>query len=144
MEAAAAAEAARKARRQANGARVTYRIGKRQEAAAAAQQLRWQAQLRETKRLEAIARIAASVPYADAISAASADPLKPTKATEAWTAEVNFDRGAFTSNVGFTDAKLFSDPRFKLGHALRDAGVHHSKASAAVIKAACPVARAPY
>ena len=143
------AEQRRQSRRRENGARVTYRIGKRQEAAAHAQQLRWESQVKEARRLEAIARIAASVPYAAALENLVANPLKPTVAAQAWGAEAHFDRSHFRTdpnaiNKGYSDAKLFSNPAFKLGYALREAGVNRSAASAAAIKAMCPITKAPY
>lgn len=45
---------------------------------------------------------------------------------------------------GFTDKQLFANKGFKLGFALRAAGVNGSAAAAAAVRAACPVAQAPY
>jgi hypothetical protein len=45
---------------------------------------------------------------------------------------------------GFTDAQLFANKGFKLGVALQRAGVHHTAAAAAAVRAACPVKPAPY
>lgn len=103
--------------------------------------------MREAQRLEAIARIAASVPYAEAIANLVANPLKPTAASEGW--HDTFDGAAMRNDPnalmqGFSDKKLFSSKAFKLGFALRAAGAQHSGAAAAAVRALCPVAPAPW
>ncbi len=86
------------------------------------------------------------MPYAAALAAVEADPRKPTAASEAW---ATFDPAAFARDPhaivqGFTDHQLFANKGFKLGVALRAAGVHQSAAAAAAVKAACPVRPAPF
>jgi hypothetical protein len=76
-----------------------------------------------------------------------ADPLKPTKASDGW--NETFDATAFRNDPnslqqGYSDKKLFSNKGFRLGVALRQAGIHESKAAAAAVRAVCPVARTPY
>lgn len=146
-EAAIALEAERVAKRAIDSMRVEYRSEKRKQQIASIQTLRWQAQVREARRLESIARIAASVPYFETINNLVADPMKPTAASDGWTG--TFDGETFRKDPnslqqGFSDEKLFANKGFRLGVELRAAGVHESKAAAAVIKAACPVARTPY
>jgi len=45
---------------------------------------------------------------------------------------------------GFTDAQLFANKGFKLGVALKQAGMHQTSAAAAAVRAVCPVKPAPY
>jgi hypothetical protein len=47
----------------------------------------------------------------------------------------NFQRGVMT---GFTDEKLFSDPKFRLAYALHESGVASSAYSCAVVKRLIP------
>lgn len=87
------------------------------------------------------------MPYYDTITNMTADPLKPTAASEGW--NETFDGNVFRQDPnslqqGYSDKTLFKNKGFKLGVALRQAGIHESKAAAAAIRAACPVARTPY
>ena len=82
--AAQAAAAAAAARGVQNARRVEYRGERRQGKLEELAELQWRAQRRAAARLEAIAAIAASVPYAAALAAATADVNKPTAASTAW------------------------------------------------------------
>mmetsp|Transcript_37556 Transcript_37556/g.48580 ORF Transcript_37556/g.48580 Transcript_37556/m.48580 type:complete len:657 (+) Transcript_37556:49-2019(+) len=140
-------EAQLEAQRSIDNMRVEYRSEKRKEQIASVQAIRWQAQVREARRLESIAQIAASVPYFDTINNLVADPLKPTAASDGWAGTFDGDTFRKDPNAmqqGYSDKKLFANKGFRLGVELRAAGVHESKAAAAVIKAACPVSRTPY
>ncbi len=87
---------------------------------------------RDAARLKALQELAASVPYAEAIAAIQADPLKATAASEASRFQEDC-APVGESHYGFSDEKLFKDTRFKLGLALRDAGVAHSAHAAKVV-----------
>jgi hypothetical protein len=85
-DAARAAEAAAAARGVRDAGRVEFRGERRQDKLASLAELQWLAQRRAAARLEALAAIAASVPYAAALAAATADVFKPTAASAAWCA----------------------------------------------------------
>jgi hypothetical protein len=147
---AVAEEAQRLRQRLADAARVQFRSGERREKLDMVQQRAWEAQVREARRLEAIAAIAASVPYAQALAAIAefgTDPLKATAASENWANSFNPDehrRDPHAIKQGYSDKQLFANKGFKLGVALRAAGVHQTPAAAAAVRAACPVKAAPY
>ena len=87
----------------------------------------------DAARAVALERIAASVPYADAIKNVEADVHKPTAATEAHRAENRLpdDKTGYTS--GLSDARVFADVRFKVACALREAGVARTAAAQSTI-----------
>lgn len=72
----------RAARVQENQGRVEFRERVLEERAQRAEACKRQAAVEEEKRLQALLRLAAMVPYADRIANIQADPLKPTKFTE--------------------------------------------------------------
>lgn len=88
-------------------------------------------------RLRALAKVAASVPYANAIANIKANPLKPTAATlnrEHHSGQTELTGLCYADLqdkpiAGFTDAQLFKDDRFKLAAALRDAGIAQTSAA---------------
>ncbi len=49
----------------------------------------------------------------------------------------------FIPMFGFTDKKIFSDIRFKIGVALREAGVHMSSAARTIVNQLHPRPQAP-
>lgn len=136
----AAAEAERQRQAEIDRSRVSYRDSKRTQKLDSIEQLRWQAAKKEAARLRAIAAIAASVPYAEAIAQAQSDLSKTTAAFD----QAVFDAGKAVINNGFSDKKLFADPRFKLGYALHAAGVNSSAAAASAVQRACPTAPTPF
>ncbi|KAG5180216.1 hypothetical protein JKP88DRAFT_182386, partial [Tribonema minus] len=79
----------------------------------------------EARRQELIRQIACSVPYRDAIVNARADVLKMTAAAAAHAAQFEHIETARGHHPMFGyDAKtVFTNPAFKLAHALRQAGV---------------------
>ncbi|GMH93249.1 hypothetical protein TL16_g12577 [Triparma laevis f. inornata] len=103
--------------------------------------------IRETEKLERLSALAATVPYYDNIINCKADLSKSTKAREndiyediGLTGLTDFQLGEGRLRC-FTNEKVFSDVRFRLGQALRQAGIAGSEASRAVVRAAVP--RAP-
>ena len=82
--------------------------------------------------------------YAEAIAQAQSDLSKTTAAfDQAVFDAADFHRNPNSVTTGFSDKKLFADPRFKLGYALHAAGVNGSAAAAVAVRRACPVAAAP-
>ena len=83
--------------------------------------------------------------YAEAIAQAQSDLSKTTAAfDQAVFDAADFHRNPHSVNNGFSDKKLFADPRFKLGYALHAAGVNGSAAAASAVQRACPVAATPF
>jgi hypothetical protein len=91
------------------------------------------------------AYVAAQVPYFDALQNASSKLDHVTAAVEAqkYLKPGELSRGHLALN-GFTDKAIFKDARFRLGLALREAGVHQSAAAAAVIRQMNPRPMAPW
>ena len=85
---------------------------------------------RESQRLDrqlALERLAASVPYKEAIDAIEIDPERTKQATIASALEKQKQLQLFKAGGdGYTIETLFKDVRFKIGLALRDAGVSGS------------------
>mmetsp|Transcript_29278 Transcript_29278/g.55315 ORF Transcript_29278/g.55315 Transcript_29278/m.55315 type:complete len:645 (+) Transcript_29278:129-2063(+) len=103
--------------------------------------------IREIEKLERLSALAATVPYYDNIINCKADLSKNTKAREndvyediALTGLTDFQLGEGRLRC-FTNEKVFSDVRFRLGQALRQAGIAGSEASRAVVRNLVP--RAP-
>ena len=133
-------ELKRLARMQTNGDRVKFRqarrVDKLAEEKAAARTL---ARLEE-KRCEKLNRLAASVPYHETLTTISANIMKSTAATDA--SKYQHDKSCLSdfdvSNQSFfSEERLFSDPKFRLGHALREAGVAESNLAAAMVADLC-------
>jgi len=99
----------------------------------------------EARRLDILNKLAEQVPYWDALQAAESKLDHVTAAVEAqkYQKPEEVSRGHLSMN-GFTDQKLFKDARFRLGLALREAGVHQSAAAAAVISSLHPRQQAPW
>lgn len=125
---------------QTNGDRVKFRqarrVDKLAEEKAAARTL---ARLEE-KRCEKLNRLAASVPYHETLTTISANIMKSTAATDA--SKYQHDKSCLSdfdvSNQSFfSEERLFSDPKFRLGHALREAGVAESNLAAAMVADLC-------
>lgn len=97
----------------------------------------------EAARLRALARIAASAPYADAVANAKADLSRTTIATE--NGKYVYDESHPPALVPFDDASLVRDVRFRLATALRAAGLAYTCAArAAVDRAHGPRDPIPY
>jgi len=101
-------------------------------------------QMQQERRLEFLQRLAESVPYIDALKAATAklDHVTAAAAAHQFTEFDEHNRGYMPLN-GFTDKKLFSDARFRLGVYLREAGVVQSKVAAQVVREWNPRPNAP-
>jgi hypothetical protein len=102
----------------------------------------------ELRRGELLNKLAEQVPYYDSIQAVESRLDHITAAADAQRyqrpgPEDAVTRGHHPLN-GFADAKLFQDARFRLGLALREAGVHQSAAAAAVIAQMHPRQQAPW
>lgn len=97
----------------------------------------------EREKLERLSKLAASVPYYDRILNASADLSKTTVARandiyeEDLTGLYSFQQGD-GKLTSFTNEKVFSDLKFRLGAALHAAGVAQSAASKAVVRKLVP------
>ena len=94
----------------------------------------------EEKRCEKLNRLAASVPYHETLTTISANIMKSTAATDA--SKYQHDKSCLSdfdlSNQSFfSEERLFSDPKFRLGHALREAGVAESNLAAAMVADLC-------
>lgn len=85
------------------------------------------------------------MPYWDAMQNASSKLDHITASTEShrYFKPDEVSRG-FQSLNGFTDKKVFKDARFRLGLALREAGVHQSAAAHAMVSNMNPRAQAPW
>lgn len=90
-------------------------------------------------------KLAEQVPYYENIQAVESKLDHITVAADAqkYFKPDEETRGHLALN-GFTDKKLFRDARFRLGLALREAGVHQSAAAAAVIAQLHPRQQAPW
>ena len=129
-----------------NEERVLYRGIVIQEKIRAAQHEIELRAIREREKVDRLNALAATVPYWDKLVAAEADLSKTTKAREndVYCEDLT---GLYTFQQGegklrsFTNEKVFSDVRFRLGAALHAAGVSQTAASAAMIRQLIP--RAP-
>lgn len=99
----------------------------------------------ELHRGELLNKLAEQVPYWDTIQTIESKLDHVTVAMEAqkYIPHEEETRGHLALN-GFADAKLFKDAKFRLGLALREAGVHQSAAAAAVIAQLHPRQQAPW
>mmetsp|Transcript_49844 Transcript_49844/g.85708 ORF Transcript_49844/g.85708 Transcript_49844/m.85708 type:complete len:98 (-) Transcript_49844:1172-1465(-) len=90
-------------------------------------------------------KIAAQVPYYDRLQEIEADLTKDTAFTRAnLFAEGDKARG-YHPMFGYSDKKVFTDIRFKIGLALREAGIAHTSHAAQVVaQMAGPRAPAPF
>ncbi len=133
----------RKIRMAENGERVVYRTAVLQEKARREEHERELERMRERERMERLDAIARSVPYWDAVENAKADLGKGTVATENGGYKEDM-RGLEDFQIGvgklnsFTNEKVFSDVRFRLGAALHAAGIAGTAASGAVIRRLIP------
>jgi len=133
----------REERMEQNGERVVYREILNQERL---RQVEHEVQLKriaEEEKMDRLSALAASVPYYENIMNAKADLGKSTVAREndVW----EEDRSGLTDfqhGVGklrsFTNEKVFSDVRFRLGAALHAAGIAQTAASRAVVRQMIP------
>jgi len=100
-----------------------------------------EAELARQKRLDALA---ASVPYYDAVNSVKSDINKTTVSRINDVYEplsenglADFQQG-IRKMTGFTNEKIFSDPKFRLAHQLHESGVASSAYSCAVVKRLIP------
>lgn len=85
------------------------------------------------------------MPYWDAMQNASSKLDHITASTESHRYFKPDEAGrGFQSLNGFTDKKVFKDARFRLGLALREAGVHQSAAAHVMISNMNPRVQAPW
>jgi hypothetical protein len=139
-------EKERVSRMEVNEERVVYRGVVIQEKIRAAQYEIELKAIREREKVDRLSALAATVPYWDKVLAAEADLSKTTKAREndVYCEDLS---GLYSFQQGdgklrsFTNEKVFSDVRFRLGAALHAAGVSHTAASGAMIRQLIP--RAP-
>ena len=138
-----AEESSRQARMEVNEERVVYRgIVMQEKMRAAAHELELKA-IAEREKVERLSALAATAPYWDNVVNAKADLDKTTKAREAdvyredLTGLYSFQQGDGKLR-SFTNEKVFSDVRFRLGAALHAAGVNHTAASAAMVRQLIP------
>lgn len=99
----------------------------------------------ELRRGELLNKLAEQVPYFDAIQSVESrlDYITAAADAQRYQKPEEISRGHHALN-GFADVKLFQDARFRLGLALREAGVHQSAAAAAVIAQLHPRQQAPW
>lgn len=97
----------------------------------------------EREKLERLSALAATVPYWENVQNAKADLDKTTKARENDFYQEDLS-GLYGFQQGegklrsFTNEKVFSDVRFRLGAALHAAGVSHTQASRDMIRMMVP------
>jgi len=134
-------EEERKLRMEENKERITYRFILNQEKMRALEHEANLKSLAERERLERLSALAASVPYFEKILNAKADLSKNTVCREHDIYEEDL-RGLhdFQSKQlsCFSNEKVFSDVRFRLGAALHAAGVARSAASRSLVKSIVP------
>ena len=89
----------------------------------------------EAQRLELLMKLAASVPYWDAVENATSQLDHVTAAAKAqeWVQPEQLTRG-FLESYGFGDKKIVRDTRFRLAEALREAGIAQSRVAAEVVQ----------
>ncbi|CAM9853749.1 unnamed protein product, partial [Phaeothamnion confervicola] len=103
---------------------------------------------RDARRAQLLQQLAASVPYHDAIMAATHKLDHVTAASAAHTAAASFvpaetARGHAPMN-GYDVKTVLRDARFRLGLALREAGVAKSGYAHAIVMQLAPCERAPF
>ena len=91
---------------------------------------------KEIQKLKKLNVLAASVPYHSSIIAMTADLSKSTAARMNDIYEPSGDINREMN--GFTEKKIFSDPKFRLAHALHESGKANSAYSLAVVKQIIP------
>ena len=122
---------------------MAYRHKERQEKIKSRKDRVVQAVQTEERRLEQLSALAASVPYYSSIMNLSADIFRTTVArshdvyegTDPNLADFQCGLGKLRS---FTNEKVFSDRRFRLGHALHEAGVAQSSYARTAVKSLVP------
>lgn len=94
----------------------------------------------EEQRLERLSFLAASVPYYHAIMNTTSDIHRSTEARKNDVYEGRSELADFQIGVqkSFTNEKLFSDARFRLGNALHEAGVAQTRYARDVVRNAIP------
>jgi len=133
-----------------NAERVNYRKDELNRKRAAEEAKQRELELDAERRLEALARLAASVPYYDRILNCKANVLKTTVAV---TQHADGFRPADASMPvayrgdaamhGFDTKRVFSDAKFRIGLALRAAGVAHTKYAGHVVRSMAAARPAP-
>ena len=132
-----------------NSMRVAYRQGRlalREDARLAAQKRSEQA---AERRLEGLARLAASVPYYERVVNARADLTRTTVAatrhSEGFVPQDPNEPAVFRNAMhGYDSKAVFKDARFRIGLALRAAGIAHTSAAASLVRSLAPRAQAPF
>lgn len=130
----------------ANMDRTNYREEQIKNKLMAQQKAESEAMRAEEVRLERLNTLAATVPYYQSIMDKESDIHKSTEARKNDVYGGRSDLADFQSGKmkSFTEAKLFSDSKFRLGNALHEAGVAHSTYARDVVRNAIPRADAPY
>ena len=96
------------------------------------------------EKLEKLKKLAASVPYHSSIISKKADLTKSTaaRANDIFVPSCSDDLRDFQLGLQklncFTDEKIFSDPKFRLAHALHESGKANTAYSLAVVKQIIP------
>ncbi len=96
------------------------------------------------KRLEKLNKLAATVPYHKSIITKKADLTKSTAARSNDIFEPSCSDDLKDFQLGlqrlkcFTDERIFSDPKFRLAHALHESGKANTAYSLAVVKQIIP------
>lgn len=100
---------------------------------------------KESERLELLNKLAEQVPYFDALQNAVSrlDHVTTSVLGHQYNKPATPTRG-FNPMNGFTDERVFKDAKFRLGLALRAAGVHTSTAARDAIASLCPRQQAPW
>ena len=124
-----------------NAERVTYRFILNQEKMRAMEHSANLKALSDRERMERLSALAASVPYFENIVNAKADLSKNTvcRSHDVYSEDLRGLRDFQSKNLScFSNEKVFSDVRFRLGAALHAAGVAKSAASRSLVKTLVP------
>ena len=120
----------------------TYRQEQRKEKILAKKKAEDDATKAEERRLERLSALAASVPYYRTIMNTTSDIHRSTEARKHDVYVGRDDLADFQCGLqklrSFTNEKLFSDSKFRLGNALHEAGVSHTTYARDVIRNAIP------
>lgn len=125
-----------------NASRVKFRQDQSTKKAKVIQERRKKEEEKITAKEKRLSALAMTVPYYSSMKEIKSNIEKPTASCLNAIFEPSdnnfrsdFQRGALT---GFTNEKLFSDPKFRLAHALHENGVASSAYSCAVVKHLIP------
>jgi len=126
-----------------NKGRVRYRKIERAEKLLENLRKERRAMVEKERRERALVKISESVPYFQNIQEMEADIHKSTIATDGWSSFEGLELGPYGDMLGFSDTKIMSDVKFRIGCALREAGLNQTNYAHSVIQKLHPRPKAP-